>query len=88
MPSGQPGEPPQPDGLAATGPGPAGRQSPADPETDRALGFQPVFGTLRRRPASTPGSAGSSWPLIAHPIIAIVLAILVLAAALILAGRT
>lgn len=87
MPSSQPSGAPQPDGVTPTDPRSVGDQPPADPETDRALGFQPTFGTLRRRRAGPPGSAGSSRPLILHPIIAVVLAILVLVAALFLTGR-
>jgi hypothetical protein len=87
MPSSLPDGAPEPDGVAPTGPRSAGDQHPDDPQTDRALAFQPTFGTLRRGRTGPPGSVASSRPLILDPIIAIVVAIVALIAALLIAGR-
>lgn len=87
MPSSRPNGAPQPDGVTPTDPRSAGDQRPADPETDRALAFQPTFGPLRHGRAGPPGSVASSRPLILHPIVAVVVAIVALVAALLLTGR-
>ncbi len=87
MPSSQPNGAPEQDGVAPTEPREAGDRRPADPETDRALALQPTFGTLRRRRAGPTGPGASSRPLILHPIIAVVVAIVAIVAALLLTGR-